>query len=97
MEEFVYLIKPVRANFIDTMTNEESSIMEKHFNYLKELLAEEKLILTGPCLDGAFGICVFRSESWDAAQLVMEKDPAVSAGIMGAELHKYRVSLLQGC
>lgn len=52
MEEFVYLIKPIRANFIETMTDEESTIMEKHFNYLQGLLAEEKLILAGPCLDG---------------------------------------------
>ncbi|MEH7308118.1 YciI family protein, partial [Neobacillus drentensis] len=68
----------------------------KHFDYLKGLLAEEKLILAGPCLDGALGICVFRSDSLDAAQVIMEKDPAVIEGVMNAELHKFQVSLLQG-
>lgn len=96
MEEFVYVIRPKRENFIETMTEEENKIMGTHFQYLKELLAEEKLILAGPCLDGAIGICVFRSESWEAAQMIMENDPAVVNGVMDCELHKYRVSLMEG-
>ena len=96
MEEFVYLIRPNRSDFIESMTNEESKVMADHFEYLKQLLAEEKLILAGPCLDGAFGICVFKSESWENAETVMNNDPAVSNGVMSSELHKYRVSLIQG-
>lgn len=96
LEEFVYLIRPKRPNFIDTISPEESSIMERHFTYLKQLLSEEKLILAGPCLDGSLGICVIRSESWEKAQVIMENDPSVIEGVMSAELHKYRVSLLQG-
>ncbi|MEH7334353.1 YciI family protein [Neobacillus drentensis] len=96
MEEFVYLIRPNRHDFIETMTQEEAIIMDEHFQYLKDLLAEEKLVLAGPCLDGAFGICVFKSESWENAEEVMNNDPAVSNGIMSSELHKYRVSLMQG-
>ncbi|MEO2074068.1 MAG: YciI family protein [Bacillus sp. (in: firmicutes)] len=96
MEEFVYVIRPKRENFIETMTEEENKIMGTHFQYLKALLAEEKLILAGPCLDGAMGICVFRSESWEAAQKIMENDPAVVNGVMDCELHKYRVSLMEG-
>ncbi|MDN3015350.1 YciI family protein [Paenibacillus sp. BSR1-1] len=95
MEEFVYLIRPNRADFIESMTNEESIIMADHFEYLKQLLAKEKLILAGPCLDGAFGICVFKEDSWENAEKVMMNDPAVSNGIMSSELHKYRVSLMQ--
>ncbi|WP_223587736.1 YciI family protein [Neobacillus bataviensis] len=96
MEEFVYLIRPKRKDFIDSMTQMEAKIMEEHFEYLKGLLAKEKLILAGPCLDGAFGICVFKSESWENAEKVMKNDPAISNGIMSSELHKYRVSLMQG-
>lgn len=96
MEEFVYVIRPKRENFIETMTEEENKIMGTHFQYLKELLAEDKLILAGPCLDGAMGICVFRSETWEAAQMIMENDPAVVNGVMDCELHKYRVSLMEG-
>jgi uncharacterized protein len=96
VEEFVYVIRPKRENFIETMTEEENKIMGTHFQYLKELLAEDKLILAGPCLDGAMGICVFRSESWEAAQMIMENDPAVVNGVMDCELHRYRVSLMEG-
>ncbi|WP_423410190.1 YciI family protein [Heyndrickxia sp. MSNUG] len=95
MEEFVYLIKPVRKDFIKTMTEEESGIMEKHFHYLNALLSDEKLILAGPCLDGAFGIVVFRAETMDAAREIMVNDPAVLHGLMSAEIHPYRVSLIQ--
>jgi uncharacterized protein YciI len=96
LEEFLYLIKPIRAYFLETITQEESVVMEKHFQYLKELLAVEKLILAGPCLDGAFGICIIKTDSRESAERIMKKDPAVSEGIIYSELHPYRVSLLQG-
>lgn len=94
VEEFVYLIRPKRDNFIATMTQEDTEIMDKHFQYLKGLKSEQKLILAGPCLDGAFGVVVFQAESIDSARSIMENDPSVMAGIMSAELHSYRVSLL---
>jgi uncharacterized protein len=96
MEEYVYLIRANREHFIDTITNEESIIMEEHFHYLKDLLEKEMLIMAGPCLDGAFGICVIKADSSDSAQKIMENDPAVASGVMNGELHKYRVSLLKG-
>jgi uncharacterized protein len=95
MEDFVYLIRPVRNGFIETMSDEEGNIMGRHFQYLKDLLSEEKLVMAGPCLDGAFGIVVFRAESIDAAREIMDHDPAVVKGLMSAELHPYRVSLQQ--
>lgn len=95
MEEFVYLIKPIRDNLIDSMTQRESEIMENHFQYLKELLFEKKLVMAGPCLDGAFGIVVFKAETMADARIVMENDPSVKEGLMNGELHRYRVSLIQ--
>jgi uncharacterized protein len=95
MEEFVYLIRPQRKGFIENMTEEESAIMGSHFQYLQSLLSEQKLILAGPCLDAAFGIVVFRAETLESGRQIMENDPAVLAGIMDAEIHPYRVSLMQ--
>jgi uncharacterized protein len=95
MEEFVYLIRPVRDGFIETMSEDEGAIMGRHFQYLKDLLSDEKLVMAGPCLDGAFGIVVFRAETIDAAREIMDHDPAVLNGLMSTELHPYRVSLLQ--
>lgn len=96
MEEFVYLVRPTRDNFIETMTQQEANIMDKHFEYLEGLLSEKKLILAGPCLDGTFGIVVIQAESMDMARNIMEKNPSITGGIMISELHPYRVSLLQG-
>lgn len=95
MEEFVYLIRPVRDGFIETMSEEEGVVMGRHFQYLKDLLSAEKLVMAGPCLDGAFGIVVYRAETIDAAREIMDHDPAVMNGLMSAELHPYRISLLQ--
>lgn len=95
MDQFVYFIRSLRDNFITTMSTEEEAIMGRHFIYLKNLLDENKLILAGPCLDGACGIVIISSESEEAARVIMENDPSVREGIMRAELHPYRVSLLQ--
>ncbi|MFB5192472.1 YciI family protein [Alicyclobacillus fastidiosus] len=95
MEEFVYLIRPTRENFIESMTQKEKEIMDNHFEYLAGLLSEKKLILAGPCLDGAFGIVVIQAESMETARNIMKNDPSIHEGIMSSELHPYRVSLLQ--
>lgn len=95
MAEFVYLIRPTRDNFMETMTEKEMEIMDRHFEYLKGYLSEKKLILAGPCLDAAFGIVIFQADSLDTAREMMENDPAVLGGVMSSELHPYRVSLFQ--
>ena len=95
MKQYVYLIRPVRDHFMTTMTEEESAIMGRHFQYLQDRLANNELILAGPCTDGAFGIVVFEEESEEAAQRYMESDPAVQTGVMKAELHPFKASLLQ--
>jgi uncharacterized protein YciI len=46
-------------------------------------------------LDKAFGIVVFQASSEEEAQEYMKNDPAVKKGIMTAELHPFRISLLQ--
>lgn len=95
MAEYVYLIRPTRDQFIETMTPEESEIMGNHFQYLQTLLSQQTLVLAGPCLDGAFGVVIYKAESLDAARSIMENDPAVQSGLMQSELHPYRISLLQ--
>jgi uncharacterized protein len=91
-EAFIYLIRP-RAGFIASMTAEEAETMERHLAYLRSLQAENRLILAGPCLDGAFGVVILRASSGEEAGALMENDPAVLAGIMQPELHRFRISL----
>lgn len=95
MNEYVYLIRATRPGFAEGSTPEEDAAMSAHFQYLKGLLAEGTLILAGPCLDTAFGVVIFRAQSLEDARRIMESDPSVMSGVMGAELHEFRVSLLQ--
>lgn len=93
--EFVYLFKPKRENFMQSMTQEEMAAMGKHSEYCQGLFSEGKIVQAGACVDGAYGIVVFKAESPEAAQHIFENDPAVRAGVVNGELHPYRVSMLQ--
>jgi uncharacterized protein YciI len=92
-KHFVYVIRSLRKDFLESITEEEERIMAEHFQYLKKLHEKGKIVLAGPCLDGAFGIVVFTAKDLCEAQEVMEQDPSVQAGSMKAELHPFRVSL----
>ncbi|HEU4965793.1 MAG TPA: YciI family protein [Bacilli bacterium] len=95
-KEFVYKLNPSRPTFIQDMTAEEEAVMGRHFHYLQGLLKEQRLIMAGPCLDAEFGLVVFVAESEEEAREVMNNDPAIKEGVMIADLHPFRVSLLQG-
>jgi uncharacterized protein YciI len=93
---YVYLLRPVWAGLARAPSQDEERVLEAHFDRLKEALADRRLILAGPCLDGAFGIVVFRASSEMEAAAFMEGDPAVREGLMTATLHPFRVSLFEG-
>ena len=92
---FIYVLEACRPDFISSTTPEEEEILEIHFEYLKKNLDEGILILAGPCLDGEFGIVIFRAESEKEAEAFMNTDPAVKKGLMTAELHHFRISLME--
>ena len=96
VNQYIYFVTPVRETFLADATPDELEIIERHFEYLKDLLAEDRLILAGRCQDGPPGIIVFEAKETDAARELMQNDPAVKAGIFTAELRPYRVSLLRG-
>jgi uncharacterized protein YciI len=79
-------------------TPDEEARVSEHFQYLKALLEGGQLILAGRTLNTdplSFGIVILRAESDDAARQIMEKDPAVSNGVMHAELYPFRVALIE--
>ncbi len=94
-QSFVYLIRPIRPGFAEGMTPPEEAVMDEHFAHLKRLLAEGRLVLAGPCLDTAFGIVILEAGSEAEAAELMSSDPAVRGGVMAAELHGFRVSLIR--
>jgi uncharacterized protein YciI len=48
VSEWLCIIRPPRATFMEDATPEELEIMGEHFEYLKSLLEAGKLILAGP-------------------------------------------------
>jgi uncharacterized protein YciI len=96
MADWLCIIRPPRPTFMEDSTPEEDAVMSAHFEYLKGLLAEGRLILAGPSLDPPFGIIVFEADDEEEARRVIAADPSVAAGVQTPELHPYRASLLRG-
>jgi uncharacterized protein YciI len=99
-KQFIYVLKliPVLLNE-SNWTKEEEAIVDKHFNVLQELQRDGKLILAGRTLimdEKTFGIVILEVATEEEAQTIMENDPAVSGGVMTAELFPYRVALIRG-
>jgi uncharacterized protein YciI len=95
MAHFLAIYRPPRATFAADATDEENRVIGSHFQYLKELLAEGKLILAGPCEDASMGIAVFETSDEKEARGILAADPAVVGGVFTCEMKPYRVSLLR--
>jgi uncharacterized protein len=93
--EFLYQIKPVRADLMEIQTQEEQETLQSHFLYLQDMLEKGKLVLAGPCLDASFGIVILQNTNEEEAIEIMENDPAVKGKIMTANLYPFRVSLIK--
>ena len=94
MPYYIYLIHPLRHEFFEQPTPAEEAAMQAHFEYLKQAMEEEIVLLAGPCLDDTFGLVVFQVADEDAARAFMYQDPSVQANVMMAELHPFCLSLL---
>ena len=89
------MVKLVHPDLFEHMDPDQEKVIEAHFLRLKKGVKEGQVVLAGPCTDGAFGIVVFYAASDQEAEAYMFGDPALVAGIMTAELHPFRISLMQ--
>ena len=97
MAEWIYFLHSPRENFAETMTEEEQAVWSEHFEGLKKLMAEGRLVLAGPTLGTVnTGIAVFEADDEESARQVMDNDPCVKGGYARGELRPFRVSLLRG-
>ncbi len=91
-----YLIRPARADLLETATADEGAKMGEHFAYLKSETAKGNVIFAGPCLDDThLGIVLFYADSPVSATAFMEADPAVKAGVFTADVHPIAPSLIR--
>ena len=97
MPEYIYLIHPFRHEFFENPTMQEESLMEAHYEYLRQAASQGVVLLAGPCLDETFGVVVIRTKNEQAAQDFMMNDPSVKGNVMMAELHPLKLSVGGGC
>ncbi|HKZ43715.1 MAG TPA: YciI family protein [Anaerolineales bacterium] len=95
MAEFIYLIHPMRDEFFDNPSENEVVAMQEHYNYLKAGVKSGQVVIAGPCMDNSFGLVIFKAENENAANAFMMADPSIKKNIMIAELHPFKVSLIQ--
>lgn len=97
MNQFLYRIQPARTGMItEGPTQREAQIVEAHVDYLQGLVSKGVVLMAGRTLvtdESTFGVVVFEADSEKSAQIIMENDPAVSNGVMIAQLFPYRVAL----
>jgi uncharacterized protein YciI len=81
MEKRYYFLKliPKRADFAETMSEEERNIMQQHVSYWKDYLDKGIAVVYGPVLDpkGAYGIGIVGVDNEEQLYSLMENDPAV--------------------
>jgi len=70
------------------MTPREEAVVEEHFAHLQRLLAEGRLILAGPCLDGTFGVVIFAATSEEEAASALTRHGSTSVSVGAASERK---------
>ncbi len=89
---FIICLRPAKPE--TEATDREKAAITKHYEYLKSLLAEGKLLLAGLTTDEYAGIVVIEVSNELEAERAMVMDPAVRAGVFLAELHPFKVALM---
>jgi uncharacterized protein YciI len=96
-KQFIYVLRLVPRLYDDkSWTREDNAVLERHFARLQEAAKSGQVILAGRTKepgDQTFGIAIFEASDEAAARAFMQADPAVSAGLMTAELHPFAVAL----
>ena len=79
MNHFFFKLIPPRPTFPMDMTEVEGAIMQEHFGYWGNLIAERKVVAYGPVMDpkGTYGIAVVEVENEASAQNIATNDPAI--------------------
>jgi uncharacterized protein YciI len=65
----------------------------RHLAYLQDLRAQGKVWANGPFADGAGGMVVYRTSTWEEAQALAQADPLVQTGARSLELHPWEPEL----
>jgi len=76
-----------------TATEEEKTGIVMHFDYLKTLQADRKLVLAGMTTDDFAEFVIVEAADLPQAERMITSDPAVSGNVYQAELHPFQLAL----
>ena len=86
MNEKLFLVRliPPRPDFAQTLTPAEADAMGRHGTYWRELLATGRVVVFGPVADpeGVWGLGVVRADDQAEVVALLERDPAITAGVV---------------
>ena len=93
MKSWLIRIIPPRPTFDKDATADEQALMDRHFDYWKDLNVKGVCVFGGPVLDskGVYGILVVRATSEGIARALGEADPSVKAGMNKIEVAEMNV------
>jgi uncharacterized protein len=92
---WLVVLRPVRAEMPFEPTEEEARIVSAHYEYLKQLRAGGRIVLAGPSAvpGDTFGLGIFDQDERADVEAIVAADPAVTGGVMTAEIRPYRISV----
>jgi uncharacterized protein YciI len=88
-ESYVIILRPA-PEYGSQGTDE---IVGQHFQYLKKLIDEGKVMMAGRFSEVLIGLIMLEVENRDEAEQIMSMDPAVSANVFHAELYPWTIAL----
>jgi len=97
LKHYIYVLKLLdpKLNEDSNWTDELNKIAGDHFTYLKNLMSDDVLIMTGRSVEEkSFGIVLYKAITREDALEIMNGDPAVKKKLMTAELHEFSLALL---
>lgn len=88
MSVFLVRLVPPRADFAQTMTDDERHTMDLHTTYWKQLRDGGHVVVYGPVADpeGVWRLGVLRCGDRAEALALSEADPSVEAGLNAVEV-----------
>lgn len=90
---YLYILIPPRPDFPTTMTEAEGAIMSRHAAYFREHAAAGLVLLAGPTFEVGWGVGVLGTTDRAVAEAFRAGDPAVTSGLMRADLHLWRARI----
>jgi uncharacterized protein len=83
-----------RPGWPEDMMPAEEEIMGEHFEYLKKLVAEKRVVMAGPVWKPTFGMMILRVDSEEEALAILKDEPSVVKGLHNYEMQSMILSLL---